>query len=60
MEDAHDFYGRVVDMDGQPISGATVDYGWNDVRGSHEDHTTTDSAGVSELRITGQDVVVKE
>ncbi|MFL6515978.1 MAG: carboxypeptidase-like regulatory domain-containing protein, partial [Chthoniobacterales bacterium] len=40
------FYGRVVDENGRTVSDATVRYGWNDVAGSHEQHTATNGAGV--------------
>ncbi len=39
------FYGKVIDQDDQPVSAAEVRYGWNDVEGSHEQHTRSDAGG---------------
>ena len=39
------FYGRVVDQDNLPVPDAKVRYGWNDVEGSHEQHTSSQADG---------------
>jgi hypothetical protein len=45
------FYGRVVDQDNLPVPNAKIRYGWNDVEGSHEQYTTSDTKGL--IRIEG-------
>ena len=39
------FYGKVVDQHDLPVAEAAVRYGWNDVEGSHEQHTRSDANG---------------
>lgn len=45
------FYGRVVDQDNLPISGASIRFIWNDMseRGTSESKTTSDSNGLFAL-----------
>jgi hypothetical protein len=40
------FYGKVVDQDGQPISGVRIRYGWNDISGSNERFDQSDAQGM--------------
>ncbi len=41
------FYGKVVDQDGQPVSGASVEFGWTDKSkdGSSQSNTSSDREG---------------
>lgn len=45
------FYGRVVDENGEPVAGASADFVWTDIspNGSSEAHTTSDSVGFFSL-----------
>ena len=42
------FYGKVVDQDGMPIEGASVDFSWTDLspEGTSQHHTVSDSSGL--------------
>jgi len=41
------FYGKVVDQNGQPVSGASVEFGWTDISkdGSSQSKTSSDGEG---------------
>ena len=40
------FYGKVIDQDGRPVSGARIRYGWNGVNGSNERFDESNSEGM--------------
>lgn len=48
-----DFFGQVVDFDGQPVEGATVEFGWTDLSPAGGTQSTTRSDAAGRFSLTG-------